>query len=137
MLATTYRIQAVNNTGVAFAAADTIIIKAKRWNIDSTGKRYAETAEALLTAAGAGNSLASGGIVNTNTQDNTAASTFWFGGEFTLQATISTATPSGTVDFYMQASTDGGTSWPDNGTGELIRSLPFTATGTLTRVIEF
>lgn len=137
MLGKTYRIVAQNSTGVAFGAADVITIKAVRWNISSTGARNAEASEATLTAAGAGNSLAIGGFVATATQDNTAASTFWFGGEFKFTVTISTATPNGNVNFYMQQSTDGGTTWPDNGKGEMIKSINFTATGTQNDSMEY
>lgn len=137
MLGKTWRIVAENKTGVAFAATDVITIKTVRWNISSTGARNAETAEATLTAAGAGNSLAIGGFVATNTQDNTAASTFWFGGEFKFLVMISTATPAGNVNFYMQQSTDGGTTWPDNGKGELIKVIAFTATGTQVDSLEY
>lgn len=135
MLPTTYRIQAVNNTGVALTASDVITIKAKRWNLSTTGTRVAESAEALLTAAGAGNSLASGDVVNTATQDNSTLG--WFGGDFSLLASVNTATPNGTVDFYLQASTDAGTTWPNNAAGELIRSIAFTAVGTKNRQVIY
>ena len=128
MLGATYRIVAQNSTGVALAAGDTITIKAKRWKLTSAGARSAEATEATLTAAGAGNSLASAGFVLGTTQDNSTDG--YFGVELKLSVTISTATPNGYVNFYMQTSTDGGTTWPDSGAGELLKSIAFTAVGT-------
>lgn len=135
MLATVYRIQIQNSTGVAMTASDTVVIKARRWKFDSSGVRTAESTEATLTAAGTANSLANGGFAQTNTQDNSTLG--WIGGEFSLSVNVSTATPNGNVNFYMQQSTDGGTTWPDNGAGELIESIAFTATGTRKRSISY
>jgi hypothetical protein len=137
MLGATYRIHCENKTGVAFGATDTITIKTKRFNFSSTGQRTAESAEATITPANFGNSLASNGTISGSTQDNTAASTFWLGGEIKFTVALTTATPNGNVNFYMQVSTDGGTTWPDASTGELIASIKFTATGTQNQAIEY
>lgn len=130
MLGKTWRLVAVNNTGVAMAATDTVVANITRWNIGSTGARVAEATAVNLFASTAGNSLANGAYVAGNTQDNTAVGTFWFGGELDLRASVNTATPAGNVSFYYQTSSDGGTTWPDNGQGELIDSINFTAVGT-------
>lgn len=128
MLGKTYRFVVKNATGVALGASDSITVNGVRWNFDSSGARNAEASEASLLSGGG--SLANNDYLAGSTQDNTAAGTQWFGGEFEFEATISTATPNGLVELYYQTSTDGGTTWPDNGKGELIASLSFTATGT-------
>lgn len=130
MLGKTWRLVALNNTGVAMAATDTVVANITRWNISSTGARNAETTAVNLFAATAGNSLANGAYVAGSTQDNTAAGTFWFGGELDLRVTVSTATPAGLVSFFYQTSSDGGTTWPDNGKGELVEAVNFTVAGT-------
>lgn len=112
------------------AATDTVVANITRWKIDSTGARSAEATAVNLFASTAGNSLANGTYVAGLTQDNTAAGTFWFGGELDLRATVTTATPSAPVSFFYQTSSDGGTTWPDNGQGELIWPINFTAVGT-------
>jgi hypothetical protein len=128
MLGKTYRFVAKNATGVALGAGDSITLNCTRWNFDSNGARNAEESEASLMSGGG--SLANNGYLVGSTQDNTAPGTKWFGGEFEFEATISTATPNGNIELYYQTSTDGGTTWPDNGNGELIAILNFTATGT-------
>lgn len=126
MLPPYYRIQVVNNTGVALAAGDSITVTAVRAKLDTTGAYAKESTAGTLVSGGA--SLGSGSALNGTAQDNSTNG--WFEGQLAIAATVSTATPNGTLDFYMQESNDTGTTWPDNGTGELIASLPFTATGT-------
>ncbi len=131
MLPKTYRLQVVNNTGVALAASDSITITAVRKNVSpSTALAVYEASAATLITGGA--SLASGAALNGATQDNTAAGTGWFEGDCYLTGTISTATPAGNLDVYLQFSPDGGTTWPAQGTGELVGLLYFTAVGTMT-----
>lgn len=130
MLGKTWRLVAKNASGVAMAATDTVSVNVTRWKLGTDGARSAEATAVNVFASTAGNSLANGSFVAGTTQDNTAASTFWFGAELTFAATISTATPNGNVELYYQTSHDGGTTWPDNGEGELLATLNFTATGT-------
>ena len=126
MLGTTYRFTAVNNTGVTFGAGDSVTIKTKRWNVDSSGVRVAESAEATVASAIL-SSVASGSSASGSTQDNTAAGTKWFGGDFSIDILMNTGSPSGSVDIYYDISTDGGTTWPDAGKGELVASVSITA----------
>ena len=134
MLQKTYRFSYKNATGVAFGATDDVVIKARRWNFNSSGAFTPESAEAILTTAGAGNSLANNGWINCITQDNTTVG--WFGGEFLVTATVSTATPNGNVEIWMDFSTDGGTTWNDNGSSRFITALKFTVTGTQHKSFE-
>lgn len=128
MLGTHYRYVAKNATGVALGGSDSITLKCKRWNLDSSGVRVAESSEATLISGGA--SLANNGYLAGTAQDNTGAGTKWFGGDFLLTAVISTATPAGNIEVWEQQSTDGGITWPDNDKGRLVAVLRFTATGT-------
>lgn len=126
MLGSTYRFTAINNTGVAFGAGDAVTIKAIRWNVDSSGARVAEAPEATVASAIL-SSVASGSSANGATQDNTAAGAKWLGGDFSVDVLMNTGSPSGTVDIYYEISTDGGTTWPDAGNGELVASIPISA----------
>lgn len=135
MLPPTIRFQAINNTGVAFGASDTLSFTGKFiYETLSTGVLSAAAQSTPLPST-SGNSLASGGVVNSSTIDATnlggggAGTTLALQFDGILSASISTATPNGTVDLYMQASPDGGTTWPDNGKGILVKSIKFTATG--------
>ena len=129
MFVKTYRFQVKNATGVAFGASDSITVKGIRYKIDATGALVQESTEAVLFSGGV--SLANGAVENGTSQDNTVGD--WFGGDFLLTCVLSTATPNGNVELRYQVSTDGGTTWPDDGTGELIAVINFVATGTKRR----
>lgn len=130
MLAKHWRLVAKNATGVAMAATDTITVTTRRWKIGADGSRVAESPDAALFATTAGNSLANGAFALGTEQGNAAAGTFWFGADLVFAATVTTATPAGNIELYYQISTDDGATWPDNGLGEHIATLNFTATGT-------
>lgn len=136
MLGKTWRLICKNASGVAMGASDTVTAQVTRWKVGTDGSRTAETTAVNVFGGTAGNSLANNGFVAGTTQDNAAASTFWFGGEITFSATVSTATPNGNIELYYQTSHDGGTTWPDNGLGELLDTLNFTATGTKRTSLE-
>lgn len=127
MLAKTYRFVAQNNTGVALASTDSITITAIRKSFSTTGFGF-ETAQS--TELSGGSLLASAAFLVGATIDNSA--TGWEFGDFVVSATITTATPTGTVSIWYQVSTDGGTTWAINGLGIPMVSLGFTATGTQT-----
>ena len=127
MLGKTYRFVAQNNTGVALAATDSITITAIRKSFSSTGFGF-ETAQSTELSGGA--SLPSASFLVGATIDN--STTGWEFGDFTVSATITTATPTGTVNFWYQTSSDGGATWANNGLGVPVASLGFTATGTQT-----
>ena len=125
-----WRIQAVNATGVAFAATDTLQMDAQLWNMaNSTAGEPTYAATASLFPATAGNSLAAGGVVNSNVQSGNV----YTGGEGLLHATVSTATPAGNINYYMQlfdsvpGAPNGG--WPANGVGQFIGALVCTTVG--------
>lgn len=84
------------------------------------------TADAAILA---GAYAASGAVDNT--------SNGYLGGSLELKVDGGTITSptSGPVEFYLQASPDGGTTWPDNGQGTLIAKVPVSAGLATLRVI--
>lgn len=121
-----WRFTVKNATGVALAAGDSITITCRRWKYTSAGALDTEVSEATVVTGGA--SLANNGFLNGTAQDNSSLG--WLGGEFEITGVISTATPNGNLEIYLDRSTDAATSFNGNGLGELIDSLNFTATGT-------
>lgn len=124
MLGHTYRFQAYNDAG----ASCNVTIKGRRWKFSSTGALSFEASEATPFAAA---DVADGAAGNGTTQDN--SSNAYLGGEFLVTGVIAAGSPSGNVSIYLQRSTDAGSTWPDDQTGELVAVLPFTATGTKKR----
>ena len=130
MIPSEWRIQAVNATGVAFAATDTLQMDVQLWNMaNSTAGEPTYAATASLFPSTAGNSLAAGGVVNSNVQSGNV----YIGGEGLLYATVSTATPGGNINYYLQffdsvtGAPNGG--WPANGVGTFVGALVCTAVG--------
>lgn len=123
-----YRLVVQNKTGVALDAADSITITGRRWKFTSGGALDPESSEATLVSGGA--SLAIDAFLAGTAQDN--SSNLYLGGEFKLEASVSTATPNGPLDVYLEKETDGGTFETPSGSYEYIHvaSLTFTATGT-------
>jgi hypothetical protein len=130
MLPATVRYQVQNATGVAFGAADTLTLTGKHLQVTPSTGAMDFTSQMTPLAAASGNSLASGGFVNSAAIDTTAGGTQkCLQGDFLLLATITTATPAGNLNVYMQESPDGGTTWPANGQGQLIGWMVCSATG--------
>lgn len=123
-----YRFVAYNNTGQTLAIG-AIAVRGKRWNYNTAGQQAWEAAEAAIDS--------NAGTVGTAaywlgaTIDNSAP---YIGGNFTLVVTAPTGA-SGTVTIYLQRSTNAGATWPDNGSGTVIKVFNFTAAGTQTDVI--
>lgn len=122
MLSSHYRIQIANNTGVTA----TVSITAKRFKYASDALVYESSASTLAASM----SVTTAGYNATATVDNTT--NLYLGGDFAVEVTVS-GSPSGTVQMRLQRSVDGGTTWPENGAGELISSLYITAAGTYRR----
>ena len=125
MIPQTWRIQVQNATGVALAAADTISVTGQGRYVSSAGA-LTYGAQTTFLPSTSGNSLASGGFANGSAQTNT----LFFGLDLLASAAISTATPAGNLNFFLQYSPDAGTTWPDNGQGQLVGVMYCTATGT-------
>ncbi len=125
MIPQTWRIQVQNATGVALAATDTITGTGQGKYISSAGALTYGANTAFLPST-SGNSLANGAVANGATQTNT----LFFGLDMIGEAAISTATPAGNLNFFLQYSPDGGTTWPANGMGQLVGVMYCTAVGT-------
>jgi len=123
-----WRIQVFNDTGVA--SGGDVEVTAQETKRDSDGT-LEYNAEIVLRAAA---TLADQTHDESGTQDNSAAADLWTGLVGVLDANITTATPDGNVELWFQASTDGGTTWPNHrgtleGNCRLLTAINFTATG--------
>lgn len=135
MLPKYIRFQAQNSTGVAFAATDTLTLTGTYVQLLTATGVLSETALVTPLAAASGNSLASGAYVSSAWIDTTnlggggAGTTLGIQFDGALQANITTATPNGQINVYLQWSPDNGTTVPANGSGQLLQPMTCTATG--------
>ncbi len=137
MLAATIRFHVQNSTGVALAATDTISVTGKFTQITTATGVMAVNAQITPIPSTSGNSLASGGFYSGSAIDTTTTGTTLFlEGHFLGSASISTATPAGNINIFIQESPDGGTTWPANGVGTLVGVIAFSAVGTITAPVE-
>lgn len=113
MLGHTYRYQVYNGTGVSV----TVTLKARSYQGEGSGRTDAAEVTHISAAATAAGAYANGSTQSA-TKDTGAHITFTF-------APASSAT--GRVQVYLQTSTDGGTTWPDNGKGLPVASHYFSA----------
>jgi hypothetical protein len=125
MLPSEWRITVQNATGVALAATDTIEVTFNGYSFSSTGVLTFGVSTIVVPAAD-GNSLASGAYISGTAQ---TGNTF-LGGTISVTATISTATPAGTVNVFLDKY-DATLGWPAAGLGEVLPGLTFTAVGTV------
>ena len=127
MLGRTYRFQILNSTGQTLAASVNTIT-ARREKRGSDGSLTFESSE--TTVFSNGSTQATGTYANGSTIDNSTDE--WEGGAFTVSITAP-ASSSGDVVVRLQRSTDAGTTWPDDGTGTIVRVINFTTSGTKKR----
>lgn len=100
MLPRNYRVSAYNDSG---ASVD-VTVTARRWKLDSNGAVVYESSEAtLLSVTGVADTTRATGTAQDNTTDG------WIG--FDGIAKVDGGS-SGVVTILLEASTDGGTSWP-------------------------
>ena len=129
MISSQWRIVAVNNTGVALGASDSITVNGAITTSVAGGTLTIPSSYSALLTGGA--SLANGATLPGSSQNGTPGTNVVVSGDLHASATISTATPSGTVDFYVQFYDTVAAAWPTAGaSGIWIGSLAFTATGT-------
>ena len=129
MISSQWRIVAVNNTGVGFGASDSITVNGAITTAVAGGTLTIPSSYSALLTGGA--SLANGATLPGSSQNGTPGTNVVVSGDLHASATISTATPSGTVDFYVQFYDTVAAAWPTAGaSGIWIGSLAFTATGT-------
>lgn len=112
-----WRIQIKNATGGTSGA---ITVDLRRWKPGSSGEKSFEASEqAAIDIA----SLSSGGYSNSSTFDNSSDGYWGFNGT----VAITNGSSAGNYELYVQTSTDGGTTWPSDGEGELIDTFYRTA----------
>ena len=111
-----WRFQVKNVTGSA-SGATASTIKGQRWKPGSAGEAdYEGSEQTFLSEA----SIASGGYAN-GTAYNNDSSAGYYG--LAGLITIVNGTSAGNYEVYIQQSPDGGTTWPDDGLGELIMTI--------------
>lgn len=114
----TYRFAIFNQTGITVSAQFSPGVTGRRVRFDSTGTLSYEAAAFVFVSLGSATSIAANSYVTGSTWSNTASA--WLGGEFLFSSqTVSNA--SGNMVLYLEASPDGGTTWPSpasaNGAG--------------------
>lgn len=123
MLPRHYRFTALNSLGQTIAAGG-LVVAVRRKKFDASGALDYEAAasEVLNNAAGVGTGAYEAGTAQNNDADA------WLGLDGILEVTAP-ASSSGNVVLYLDRSPDG-VDWPDNGLGEPVAVLNFTAAGT-------
>jgi hypothetical protein len=129
-LGRTYRFVVLNSLGQTIAIAG-IAIKGRRWNFSTTGQQTWEGSEASIDSSSG--TTTNGSYFAGSTNDNSTAG--YLGGTFKFTI-VAPASSNGTVTVFLQRSTDGGSSWPDNGNGQVVKVFGITTSGTYTDTIE-
>ena len=126
MLSSEWRLQIQNETGVAFAASDTVTINGEPWNLAATTSGEPNYITALnLVPSTSGNSLANGAVASGTAQTSNIA----IGAHCSISGSVSAATPDGAINVFFQYYDTVAGAWPANGDGELVAAVYLTATG--------
>lgn len=112
-----YRWQVYNGTGVSV----TCTVKTRDWKFDSSGALAPRSTEVTHINAV---SVGAGAYSNPNNVDN--STDLMIGADVTFTFAPS-ASATGIVALFLQKSTDGGTTWPDNGKGFQVAAEQFSA----------
>lgn len=118
-----YRFTIKNNTGQTITA-NNINVYARRHKYVGGVLTYEGSEDTVYTNSG---SVTTGSYDSGTGEDNNTDA--FVGGAFRFSVTAPVSS-SGTVELYLDVSTDGGSTWDDNGLGTFIAALNFTATGT-------
>lgn len=135
MLGNYFRVIVYNNSGTNSGGAGTVTVKMRGWYLSSSGVPTWASASTIFSNA----ALISSGSYNSGdatAQNNGGAANPLIGAEFECRYD-GTGSPTGLVTFFLQRSTDGGTTWPDNGTGEVLATLSPTAAATYRTTVEY
>lgn len=116
MLGRNYRYQVLNGTGVSV----TVTVTERAWKFASDGSRTDAAESTRLNAV----SVGAGAYSNSSPVDNSTDKNL---GADLLLIMAPGASATGTVALYLQKSTDGGTTWPSDGGGDLLASHTFNA----------
>lgn len=124
-----FRFQIKNTTGAA-SSSTASTIKGKRWKPASDGSAdYENTEQTLFTVS----SISSGGYGSGSGFDNDTSAGYYGA---TLQIKIVNGTSAGYYEVRIQRSTDGGTTWGDNGTGDPVAVIYCGASATVVTTTE-
>ena len=114
----TCRFSVFNSVGSSIPSAFQPSVSGRRVRFDSTGTTSYEAAAFTFLSLGTTLSIGQNSYVTGSTFSNTASG--WLGGEFLFSA-FASGNASGNITLYMEASPDGGTTWPSpasaNGAG--------------------
>ena len=106
-----YRIRAWNSQNQAI----TVAVLARRWKYGTDGSITDDSEVTLLTSVSV---AATGGVQVGSNIDNSAGADKWLGANLTVAFTAAVTTNGeATVSLFLQQSTDGGATWPFDGTG--------------------
>lgn len=130
VLGPTYRFVVLNSTTQTIAT-NSLFVKTKRYNRNSSNTLVYEGSEATVLSSGS--TLANATYLAGTTQDNTSLK--WEGGDFTFTVTAP-ASSNGNVTLFFGVSTDGGTTWDTNGVGQIVATLNFTTSGTKSKTFR-
>lgn len=124
-----WRFQIKNATGAA-SSSTASTIKGERWKPGSNGEADYEGSEQTFFSSG---SISSGGVASGTAYDNDSSA-----GYLGLAGliTIVNGTSAGFYEAYIQQSPDGGTTWPDDGAGELVAVIYAGASATVKQSIN-
>lgn len=119
MLGTYFRYQVYNGTGVTV----TVTIDEIRWKFASDGSLTFSAEQTPLSASAISTvSYGNSSGINNGTDK-------YIGAHLTVLFDVSSSA-TGLVSVFLQRSTDGGTTWPSDGQGELIGAYYFSASST-------
>jgi hypothetical protein len=136
MLGAYFRIICFNNSGTSSGATNaTTTAKLKGWYISSSGVPTWGTETTIFSNTGA-ITTGSYDTADATAQNNSGATNPLIGAEIELKY-VSTGTPTGPVTFYLQNSDDSGTTWPDNGNGEVLWQFAPSGAATFTTVVKY
>jgi hypothetical protein len=124
VLAAHWRIQVKNATG---ATSGAVSVKGKRWKPGISGEiDHEDTEQTFLSVA----SIASGAFAAPSNPgiSNDGAGEGYHGVQ--LSVSIANGSSAGNYELYLQHSSDGGTTWPSDGEGELIATVNVGASAT-------
>jgi len=130
MLGRNYRIVVLNNSGQTLASSS-ITVTARRWSFNSSNQTVWEGTEATIWSGNT--TVANAAYQASGSVDNSANG--YLGGTFKIVVTTPVSA-AGTITFYLQRSTDGGSTWPDNGNGQVLRVFSVAASTTYTDEVE-
>lgn len=129
MLGRTYRFVVLNSTGQTIAITG-IVIKARRWNFVNGTQAWESSEQTIDSSVG---TTANGAYFGGTTVDNSTLA--HLGGTFKFTI-VAPASSSGSVTIWLQNSTDGGSTWPDNGNGLQVKQFTIPSAATYIDEIE-